>query len=58
MTIRLTEEHQRKLFKFIREKWGEKKPCPMCGEHRWTIDASVYRLAAMTTEANAAQLVM
>ncbi len=50
MPIRLTEDQQHKLFQHIREKWGQNRPCPMCGHSKWTVDATVYRLAAMTTE--------
>ena len=52
MPIRLTEDQQDKLFKHIREKWGPNRPCPMCGHSKWTVDATVYRLAAMTTESS------
>ncbi|MCZ6835334.1 MAG: hypothetical protein O7G85_06115 [Planctomycetota bacterium] len=50
MTIRLSDEHQKKLFQHIREKWGESRPCPMCHEKKWTVDGSVYRLAALSID--------
>ena len=50
MAIKLTEEHQRKIFQHIREKWSDSRSCPMCGEHKWTVDGTVYRLAALSTD--------
>lgn len=52
MPIKLSHEHQRRLFKHIQEKWGEHRACPMCGERKWTVDGSVYRLAAMTRDSS------
>lgn len=58
MAIRLTEEQQRKLFQHIREKWGTPRSCPMCGKHKWSVDGTVYRLAALTTDPTAAHSVV
>lgn len=54
MPIRLTEEHQRRLFQHIKDKWGEHCPCPMCGQLKWSVDGSIYRLAALSTATHAA----
>ncbi len=58
MAIKLTEEQQRKLFQHIREKWSETRACPMCREHKWTVDGAVYRLAALSTDPSSAHSVV
>ncbi len=33
----------RQLIKHLSKKWGE-RPCPMCGENKWSISEKVFEL--------------
>jgi predicted RNA-binding Zn-ribbon protein involved in translation (DUF1610 family) len=37
----MSEPHGNRVLAWIREKWGEQRPCPYCGEARWDVGPPV-----------------
>lgn len=33
-----------KAAQWVREKWGEDKPCPYCGDNHWGVDGTLLNL--------------
>ena len=37
MAWRVTEENAKKALKWVEERWGPDRKCPICGENNWTV---------------------
>jgi len=40
--------HTEKLIRHLEEKWGEDKPCPMCGGKNWLVGDIVYNVRGIS----------